>query len=76
MYHYKEKNTLAIICFRGEESASMISPRVQPLQIPGLGTSVGTPEEGITAQIIAVESFEELESVADQVRCEIIILLI
>ena len=50
----------------------MISPRVQPLHILGLGSSIGTPEEGITAQIIAVKTFEELQSVADQVRCEII----
>ena len=45
----------------------MISPRVQPLQMLGLGKSVGTPEEGITAQIIAVETFEELQTVADKV---------
>jgi hypothetical protein len=46
---------------RGAESASMISPRNVPLHMLGLGGSVATPEGGVTADVVAVSSFEELE---------------
>ena len=47
---------------RGDESASIVSPVERDLNILGLGLSVGTPEGGITAPVVAVESFEELEA--------------
>ena len=34
---------------RGQESAVIIEPRVEPMHMLGLGMSVGTPKEGITA---------------------------
>jgi Predicted aminopeptidases len=45
---------------RGEESASLISPRATPLHMIGLGRSIGTPKEGITAPVMVVGSFDEL----------------
>jgi carboxypeptidase Q len=45
---------------RGEESASLISPRATPLHMIGLGRSVATPKEGITAPVMIVGSFDEL----------------
>jgi carboxypeptidase Q len=45
---------------RGEESASLISPRATPLHMIGLGRSVGTPKDGITAPVMIVGSFDEL----------------
>lgn len=45
---------------RGNESLEMISPRFERLRVLGLGTSIGTPPEGITAPLLVVSSFDEL----------------
>ncbi len=47
---------------RGHEEAAVVAPVPRPLRILGLGHSVGTPPEGITAPVVVVESFEELEA--------------
>ncbi|HJV90657.1 MAG TPA: hypothetical protein VJ623_10160 [Holophagaceae bacterium] len=46
---------------RGRESASIVKPFPVRLGMLGLGNSVGTPKKGITAQVMVVGSFEELE---------------
>lgn len=45
---------------RGEESASLITPRATPLHMIGLGRSIGTVKTGITAPVMVVGSFDEL----------------
>jgi len=46
---------------RGAESARMLTPIERPLHMLGLGMSIGTPPGGITADVVAVSDFDELE---------------
>ncbi len=46
---------------RGHESAVMVAPERRPLHMLGLGGSIGTPKDGITADVVPVRSFDELE---------------
>jgi carboxypeptidase Q len=58
---------------RGHESLELTAPRALPLVMLGLGNSVGTPAEGIEAEIVVVHSFEELEAMADRVKGHIVL---
>ena len=52
---------------RGKESAQMILPRKYPIALLGLGGSVGTTPDGITAEVVVVQSFDELHEKAAEV---------
>src|SRR5262249_60499763 len=43
------------------------------LQMLGLGNSIATPTEGITAEAIVVRNFEELDRLGEQVRGKIVV---
>ncbi len=58
---------------RGQESLTMIAPRRQPIPMLGLGGSVGTGPEGITAEVVVVADEEELDAVANDVRGRIVL---
>jgi hypothetical protein len=45
---------------RGRESAVMLEPVAKPLTMIGLGMSVGTAKQGVTANVVAVSSFDQL----------------
>ena len=52
---------------RGSESARLIKPFKKDLAMLGLGGSIGTPKQGIRANVLVVDSFAELETVKDNV---------
>ena len=58
---------------RGEESAVLVSPRLTPLHMLGLGMSVGTPESGITAPVLVVNDFADLQRHAADAKGKIVL---
>ena len=58
---------------RGNESAHMVSPWKKELHMLGLGGSIGTPPEGITADVMVVSSFDELEDRSDEAKGKIVL---
>ncbi|MFT5142058.1 MAG: carboxypeptidase Q [Thalassolituus oleivorans] len=45
---------------RGHESVTMVEPRQANIPMLGLGNSIGTGPEGVTADVLVVKSFEDL----------------
>ena len=58
---------------RNTEYARLIDPRDYNVAISGLGSSVGTPKDGILADAIVVKSFDELRRRATEVPGKIVI---
>jgi Zn-dependent M28 family amino/carboxypeptidase len=59
---------------RDAESAEILSPFPQKLAILGLGNSVSTPPDGITAEVVVLKSLEELKTApADAFKGKIVL---
>ncbi len=58
---------------RGDESLVMHEPLALRLPVLGLGGSVGTPPEGITAEVVAVRDETELQRLGEAVRDKIVL---
>jgi carboxypeptidase Q len=58
---------------RGEESATLNVPIERDLPMLGLGGSIGTPVDGITAEVLVVSSFDELEARGDEAEGKIVL---
>lgn len=58
---------------RGTESAELIAPRRVGLHMLGLGNSVGTPPGGITAPVLVVSSFDDLQKHAAEAKGKIVL---
>ena len=58
---------------RGHERAHIVHPDQHALAMLGLGDSVGTPPEGIEADVLIVQSFAELDSKAAQAKGRIVL---
>jgi len=57
---------------RGRESASIVSHNNQHLVLTAIGGSVSTPPQGITADVVEVGSFDELNNLRDKVKGRIV----
>jgi carboxypeptidase Q len=58
---------------RGEESCQMLQPREQRLAMMGLGGSIGTPQGGITAEVIVIRDFAELKARAAEAKGKVVL---
>jgi len=59
---------------RGSESAQIVKPIQKPLNMLGLGRSVATPKGGITAPVVVVTDFDELDKLgAETVKGKIVL---
>jgi carboxypeptidase Q len=58
---------------RGRERADIVHPDTHALAMLGLGDSVGTPPEGIEADVLIVNSLTELDSKAAQAKGRIVL---
>eukprot|EP00808_Paulinella_micropora_P017318 g61645.t1 len=57
---------------RGQELCEMTAPRACRLAMLGVGGSVPTPPDGLTAEVLSVETFEELEARKHEVKGKIV----
>jgi carboxypeptidase Q len=57
---------------RGQESLELL-PRGTRLTVLGLGNSVATPVEGVTADVVVVRDFAELDALGERVRGKIVV---
>lgn len=57
---------------RGQESLEAM-PSLAKFPLLGLGNSVGTPAEGITADTVVVRNFAELDALGEKVRGKIVV---
>lgn len=58
---------------RGEERLDIVAPRPHSLVMLGLGNSVGTPAEGLEAELLIVGSFEQLTAAGARARGKIVL---
>jgi len=58
---------------RGAESLELVEPRPARLPMLGLGGSVGTPPEGVTAPVLVVSDYDELAAHASEARGRIVL---
>ncbi|KAB7502915.1 Carboxypeptidase Q, partial [Armadillidium nasatum] len=67
------ENVTAPFFVRNEESLKMVKPRSANMKLIGLGSTVPTPNEGITADVLVVSSFDELTALADKAVGKIVV---
>jgi carboxypeptidase Q len=58
---------------RGAESLDIVTPAASPLVMLGLGGSVGTSPDGLTAPLVIVRSFDELRTRASEIAGRIVL---
>ncbi|MCS7211905.1 MAG: M28 family metallopeptidase [Chloroherpetonaceae bacterium] len=58
---------------RGAESCELVSPRPHKMAVMGLGGTIPTPKKGITAEVLVVRDFDELEARAAEAKGKIVL---
>lgn len=58
---------------RGPESLHLISPWSKEMAVLGLGPSIPTPPDGVRAQVLVVDSFQDLEARAAEAEGRIVL---
>lgn len=58
---------------RGAESAKLTAPYEKDLNILGLGGTIATPKGGLTAPVVVVTGWEDLEAKKDQLEGKIVL---
>ncbi len=58
---------------RGREAAALLQPTPHRINLLGLGGSVGTPPGGLTADVVVVGSFEELDRLGAAAKGRIVL---
>ncbi len=58
---------------RGKESCSIVAPRKKELTILGLGGTIATSENGLTAEVFVAKSFDHIRLNADKVKGKIVL---
>jgi Zn-dependent M28 family amino/carboxypeptidase len=58
---------------RGAEAGAIVAPIQRDLVVIGLGGTVATPKNGITAPVVVVSSWDELAQKADRVKGAIVV---
>jgi hypothetical protein len=58
---------------RGAEDGAIVTPVARPLHLIGLGGTVSTPKGGITAPVVVVHGWDELEAKRDAVKGAIVL---
>ena len=58
---------------RGKESLEIVAPYPGGLVMLGLGNSVGTPADGIEAELLVVRTFEDLDAAGSKVKGKIVL---
>jgi carboxypeptidase Q len=71
--HVRGERAMVPHWVRGAESVELIEPRRTRLPMLGLGGSIGTPKEGITAPVLVVSDYDELTARAAEARGKIVL---
>jgi carboxypeptidase Q len=58
---------------RGQESLEIVAPHPSALVMLGLGNSIGTPPQGIEADLLVVRSWQELEAAGAKAKGRIVL---
>ncbi|MFN0248494.1 MAG: M20/M25/M40 family metallo-hydrolase [Kofleriaceae bacterium] len=58
---------------RGAEEGALVKPTARALRLIGLGGTVPTPKGGITAEVVVVTSWDDLEAKKDSIKGKIVL---